>query len=168
MLARAIQKLARHPVLIQALLNDLAEEQLRWKPSEHEWSMLEVIYHLYDEEKEDFPVRLKMTLENPEGDWPPIDPSGWVTARKYNEGKVETALTGFLKQRESSLQFLKHLDTPDLSKQHKHPAGFWLGAGDILASWVAHDLLHIRQLTRLHYQYWQGEQSYDVAYAGNW
>ena len=168
MLATAIQKLSQHPVLVRALLKDVQEEQLRWKPSENEWSMLEVIYHLYDEEKEDFRMRFKLTLENPDTNWPPIDPEGWVTARGYNNGALDTALSGFLKEREASLAYLKSLGAPDLGKRHKHPAGFWLSAGDLLASWVAHDLLHIRQLTRLQYQYWQAEQPNDARYAGTW
>ena len=44
-----------------------------------------------------------------------------------------------------------------------------LHAGDVLASWVAHDLLHIRQLARLHSQR-VGELAAPVSigYAGDW
>ena len=39
----------------------------------------------------------------------------------------------------------------------------------MLAAWVAHDLLHLRQLVELHYA-WTAQQlqPYSVAYAGDW
>jgi hypothetical protein len=44
-----------------------------------------------------------------------------------------------------------------------------LSAGDMLMSWVAHDLLHLRQLVELHYAYHkQQAQPYDIGYAGDW
>jgi hypothetical protein len=39
-------------------------------------------------------------------------------------------------------------------------------AKNLLASWLAHDLLHIRQITRLKYQYLA--KDYAIDYAGNW
>jgi hypothetical protein len=42
-------------------------------------------------------------------------------------------------------------------------------AGDLAASWLAHDFIHIRQINRLHYEYLtaiKGEFSTD--YAGKW
>ena len=42
-------------------------------------------------------------------------------------------------------------------------------AGIIAASWVAHDLLHIRQLTKLHYDWVTKEAAPDaIEYAGRW
>ena len=42
-------------------------------------------------------------------------------------------------------------------------------AGDMFSSWVAHDLLHLRQLVELQYTYTvQTVQPYAVIYAGEW
>ena len=67
------------------LFQSVSDEQARWKPDEGRWSILEVINHLYDEEREDFRKRLELVLKNPEEQWPPIDPEGWVVQRKYNQ-----------------------------------------------------------------------------------
>ena len=40
------------------LFKNLVDEQARWKPGADRWSLLEVINHLYDEEREDFRKRL--------------------------------------------------------------------------------------------------------------
>ena len=42
-------------------------------------------------------------------------------------------------------------------------------AGDLLASWLAHDLLHVRQLARLHWQYLTAAaKPFQTDYAGPW
>lgn len=44
-----------------------------------------------------------------------------------------------------------------------------LSAGDVMASWAADDLLHLRQLIELHYAHvLQQAKPYDVQYAGDW
>ena len=60
--------------VIANLTKSVPLEQARWRPSPADWSILEVINHLYDEEREDFRQRLDLLLFQPEADWPPIDP----------------------------------------------------------------------------------------------
>ena len=59
------RQLALNRDRVAALARGISEDLARWKPNEESWSILEVICHLADEEEFDFPVRLKMILENP-------------------------------------------------------------------------------------------------------
>ena len=77
--------LKRNANLIQLLLLDISKEQAQWKPDKNKWSVLEVINHLYDEERDDFRKRIDLTLHSPGEAWPAIDPESWVKQRKYNE-----------------------------------------------------------------------------------
>jgi len=43
-----------------------------------------------------------------------------------------------------------------------------MSAKFILANWLAHDYLHIRQITRLKYDYLQDIPNENLSYAGNW
>ncbi|HRA68003.1 MAG TPA: DUF664 domain-containing protein, partial [Caldilinea sp.] len=45
--------------MIRALLAGVAPEEARLKPSAESWSILEVVCHLYDEEREDFREHLE-------------------------------------------------------------------------------------------------------------
>ena len=47
------------------LYQSVSNEQARWKPGKDRWSILEVINHLFDEEREDFRncARLKASLK---------------------------------------------------------------------------------------------------------
>ena len=163
-----IDCLERSAKVIRELVQEVAPEQRMWKPDADRWSILEVIGHLLDEEREDFRVRLRLVLEDPELEWPPIDPQGWVEQRSYAEKNLEETLETFLDERRDSVRWLQGLADPDWSRAKQHPAGA-LSAGDLLASWTAHDLLHIRQLTWLHLQYVQQRaRPYSTEYAGEW
>lgn len=164
----AITRLSRSAETIQSLVRHVEKEQAVWKPSAAEWSMLEVVGHLLDEEREDFRTRFDLTLNQPGADWPKINPQAWVTERSYNTRDLTESLESFLLERDKSITWLKGLASPDLEQVHVHSSRT-IRAGDLLASWVAHDLLHIRQLTRLHYQWVQFMvKPYKIDYAGDW
>ena len=135
------------------LFQSVSDEQACWKPGKDRWSILEVINHLFDEEREDFRKRLELTLDNSEAPWPPIDPEGWVVQRKYNERNLSQSLQNFFEERETSLLWLKKLDRPGWQATHRHPKMGPMSAELILANWLAHDLFHIRQVTDLHFAY---------------
>jgi hypothetical protein len=37
-----------------------------------------------------------LTLRTPGSAWPPIDPEGWASERRYNEGRLPESLDRFL------------------------------------------------------------------------
>jgi hypothetical protein len=153
---------------IRLLASGLEAEQARWKPAPGSWSVLEVVNHLYDEEREDFRVRLDIILHRPTDPVPPIDPPGWVTARRYNERDPAESLENFLAERRASLRWLESLGAPNWEAAVTGPFGT-IRAGDMFSAWVAHDMLHLRQLVELHYLYHRDHaQPYGVDYAGEW
>jgi hypothetical protein len=161
-------QLAYQAEAIRALVQGVPDEEARWKPSPTDWSILEVIHHLYDEEIEDFRRHLDHILYHADGPWPRIDPGGWVTQRRYNEQEPAEMLAKFLAARQESLAWLHSLAAPDWDAAIAMPWGS-LTAGDMLASWAAHDLLHLRQLVELHYAWTQrGVAPHSVEYAGEW
>jgi hypothetical protein len=165
----AIERLAHQATAIQAIVVGVADEQARWKPAPDAWSILEVINHLDDEERDDFRLRFDLTLHQPEAEWPPIDPPQWAIDRRYNERDFAQSVANFLAERERSLTWLATLGAAELERAHRHPQFGAFEAGTLLASWVAHDCLHIRQLDELQYQYLaQVARPFDVQYAGDW
>ena len=158
----------RTSVAIQALIEDIGDAQARWKPDPDSWSILEVINHLFDEEREDFRVRLDYILHRPGEQAPPIDPAGWVTSRRYNERDLAKSLFNFLEERAASLTWLSALDSPNFQLFVEGPFGR-ISAGDMLAAWAAHDLLHMRQLVELKYLFLKKNvEPYGPGYAGSW
>ena len=168
-LESCLTRLSANVETIAALARGISDAQAQWKPAPEEWSILEVICHLYDEEREDFRTRVRLTLQDPAAAWPPINPVGWVTERGYNQRAPGPARDAFLRERQASLQWLAGLPNPDWTSTHRHPQIGAMTAGDVLAAWVAHDHLHIRQLNQLHWQYLsQKAAPISLNYAGGW
>jgi len=147
--------------------DDVSEEDAHWKPAPNRWSIVEVIGHLYDEERGDFRRRLELTLQDPAKDWPPIDPEAWVTERKYNERSLVESLELFMEERLRSVEWLRDLENPSLDNARTHPVAGEIKAGDLLAAWLAHDFLHMAQLARLRFALVAHDaEPYSTRYAG--
>ena len=162
------QELVNSTEMIRALIKDIGQEQAQVKPDAESWSILEVVCHLYDEEREDFRFHLDLILNRQNEEWPSFDPQGWVTTRKYNEQNFDEMKRKFFEERQRSLEWLKGLASADWEASYQSNWGS-MKAGEMFASWVAHDNLHIRQLVelrRLHIE--TITQPYDIQYAGDW
>lgn len=160
--------LAQNALRIRALVEGVDDEAGRWKPSPEAWSILEVVNHLYDEERQDFRVRLDYILNRPGERWPPIDPQGWVSERQYNARDLGESLQNFLSEREASLRGLREVGDFEWTAATETPFGR-VTAGDMFAAWLAHDLLHMRQLIELLYASQRRRlEPFSVAYAGEW
>ena len=79
------QELVNSTEMIRGVIKGIDQKQAQVKPDAKSWSILEVICHLYDEEREDFRFHLNWILNRPGEFWPSFDPQAWVNDRKYNK-----------------------------------------------------------------------------------
>lgn len=171
-LPACIAALERFPGVLRPLLDGLTGDETRHRPPSGAWSIVEIVNHLADEEVDDFPRRLRLILEDPEQDWPGIDPDGWAKQRDYQSLDLQESLERFARQRAESVQWLRALERstspPDFSITKHDPRGT-MAAGDMLASWLAHDMLHLRQIAKRLYELAEIRAGgYSPAYAGPW
>lgn len=167
--SRIIAHLTANWQVFESLLTDVSPEEASWKPDESHWSILEVLCHLIDEEKEDFRTRVKHVLETPNQPLPPIDPQAWVKDRKYAEQDFTLRLREFLEERAHSVVWLNGLQKPAWKNTVQHPTLGPQTASHFLANWLAHDYLHIRQINRMKFLYLRANLSDEsLEYAGNW
>jgi len=166
---RLVEALERGEHVFRALLAGVPKEVAARRPGPEDWSLLEIACHLLDEEREDFRARLERTLRDPEEPWPAIDPGGWVEARSYGSRDLASVTAELADERRASVAWLRGLVDPDWERVHRHPSLGPLRAGDLLASWVAHDALHLRQIARrLHQEVTRTAEPFSPAYAGPW
>lgn len=170
MLGSAAGSLESSGRAIAAFVRSLDPAAREWRPTPEAWSIHDVICHLLDEERDDFRARLRLVLQDPEAPWPKIDPQGWPRSRDYASRDFQETLASWEKEREDSLAWLRGLDSAAVDLDASHPMPFGpLRAGDLLSSWVAHDLLHLRQIVRLRFHALQGAIApYSTRYAGEW
>ena len=162
-----VASLARFPSVIRGLLEGRDDEALRWRPREGAWSLLEILGHVEEEERRDFRPRIERTLADPIVPWDGIDPEAWVREHGYQEADPAVLLDAFEAGRAKSVAWLEGLAGADWSRAYEHPTLGALRAGDLLASWCAHDMLHLRQIaTRLHQLHGRDAAPFDAGYAG--
>ena len=163
-----IKKLAANQAVFQHLFDSLSEEEIYWKPYPTHWCILEILCHLHDNEHEDFKARVQSVLENPNTPFISIEPSLWVKERAYLEQDFDEKLVAFLHKRNQSIKWLKGLEEPIWKNTYHHETYGSLTARNLLINWLAHDNLHIRQITRIKYLYLQEYSGEDLTYAGKW
>lgn len=163
------RKMGSNAQAMRALVQNVSDEQGQWKPDPDTWSMKQVMEHICYEERNDFRKILKRMLSQPS------QPSGEEQREEYVPDDVcRQALDGFLKEREASIHWLLSLESPDWKVTDRWPFGpsgevMVFSAGDVLLSWLEHDVLHLRQMIELHHA-WNEKQAapYSLVYAGGW
>ncbi len=162
------QELIHSTEMIKSLLAGISQEEAQVKPDADSWSILEVVCHLYDEEREDFREHLDFILNRQNEEWHKIDPQGWVIERKYKEKNLAEMQGQFFDERKKSLEWLKSISNADLETTYTSEFGS-MKAGEMFACWVAHDNLHARQLVELRRKYIERMAgSFNIQYAGDW
>jgi len=164
----SIAALARHAGVFRSLLagRTAAEQSFRRAPGA--WNLLEIACHLFDEERDDFRTRVRHCLEGAEGQPPAIDPAGWVEQRAYAQQNYDEKLEALLDERSRSLDWLGSQPAPQWDRGFDHPRLGHMTAKLFLVNWVAHDLLHIRQIVRVTYEFHRQSRGEDLSYAGDW
>jgi hypothetical protein len=167
--ARLCELLANQAVVIAGLTADIDDASARLPLKQGEWTILEVMCHLYDEEREDFRVRVIQTLTHPTISLASIDPESWVLSRGYAQRAFNEMREQFFVERQQSISALRQLGEAAWDTPLNHPRLHELTAEQVAWAWVAHDLLHIRQLTELRYALYQRQTPpYGYGYAGDW
>ena len=162
------QELQNSTEMIRVLLVGITQAEARYKPTPESWSILEVVCHLYDIEREDFREHLDFILHRQNEEYHVIDPQRWVTERKYNEQSFVEMQEKFFAERKQSLEWLREKSNSDWETTYTSEYGS-ASAGEMFSCWVAHDNLHIRQFVELRRARIENiTKPYPLEYAGDW
>src|SRR5262245_12431125 len=108
-LAEVRRELARLPRILEAMLADLGPALWTASPAPAEWSPVEIVCHLRDEETEDFGARVRAIIDGAAA-FPPIDPERWAVERRYREDDPQAVLAALAGRRAATLAFLGGVD----------------------------------------------------------
>lgn len=154
-LDQTIALLSRTPATLSALLRDLPDELTRTNEGAGTWSCFGVVGHLIGGERTDWIPRARIILQYGETrTFDPFDREGHI---RECEGKtLSQLLDEFARLRSENLVELRawKLQPSDLAKHGQHPSQGRVVMSELLATWGAHDLTHLHQISRiLAYQY---------------
>lgn len=147
--------LARTPAALNALLRDLPETWTLRNEGEDTWSAFDVVGHLIHAERADWMPRARTILQFGEAQaFAPFDRGGHT--REIQAKALGQLLDEFARLRSENLDELRALNLrpEDLQRRGRHPALGTVTLAQLLATWAAHDLTHLHQISRIMaYQY---------------
>jgi len=149
-LADSIAVLTRTPAAVNALLRGLPDAWVRSNEGKDTWSAVDIVGHLIVGERTDWMPRLRIILEK--GDSRPFDRfDRFAQAKESQDKSLEQLLDEFAGLRKDNLVALQalNLQPADFTRRGKHPALGAVTLSELLATWVAHDLTHLHQLSRV-------------------
>jgi hypothetical protein len=149
-LPEATAVLTRTPATLDALLRGLPDTWVHSNEGKDTWSPFDVVGHLIVGERTDWVPRMRIILEN--GEARPFDRFDRFAQSKISQGKsLEQLLDDFASLRSENLAALQalNLQPEDLTRRGTHPALGVVTLSQLLATWTAHDLTHLHQLSRV-------------------
>jgi hypothetical protein len=149
-LRHGIAVLERTPRVLEALLSGLPEPWTTGNEGPDTWSPFDVVGHLIDSELTNWMARLHIVLtQGPNRRFEPFDRFRHITRNKGRT--LDELLAEFRQLREKNLEELRalHLTAAQYQLTAEHPAFGIVTLQQLLATWVAHDLGHIAQITRV-------------------
>jgi hypothetical protein len=149
-LPHTIALLTRTPAVLNALLRDLPEGWTLRNEGENTWSPFDVIGHLIHAERTDWMPRARIILQFGESrTFEPFDRRGH---ERESQGKSPGQLLDeFAHLRSENLAELRALNLrqEDLARRGRHPTLGVVTLSELLATWAAHDLTHVHQISRV-------------------
>lgn len=145
-----IALLRRTPSVLDTLLRGLPDTWTRRNEGEKTWSPNDVVGHLIYCERADWMPRVKIILQFAESRaFEPFD--RWGYEREPRLASLGERLDEFSRMRAANLEELGglKLQPADLERRGLHPSLGTVTLSELLATWAAHDLTHLHQISRV-------------------
>ncbi len=148
-LTRSIEILERTPAVLEQLLGGLSQSWLHENEGPETWSPFDIVGHLIHGEQTDWIPRAELILA---GSKEPFASFDRFAQFELSKGKsMADLLAEFKHLRHANVKRLvaMGLTQTNLERVGIHPDFGPVTLRQLLATWVAHDLSHIRQITRV-------------------
>ncbi len=144
-----LQLLERTPGALRGLLSGLPPEWVQGNYGADTFSPFDVVGHLIHAEKTGWIPRLRRILEN--GESVPFEPFDRFAQYQASQGRrIEELLAEFARLRAMNVSKVRALNLGDdmLELRGKHPELGTVTARQLLATWIVHDMNHLKQIAR--------------------
>jgi len=149
-LPQTVSLLTRTPAALNTLLRELPENWTFGNEGEGTWNVFDIVGHLIHGERTDWMPRARTILQFGETKaFAPFD--RWGQERETDDKSLPQLLDEFARVRSESLDELRALNLrpEDLARRGRHPALGVVTLSQLLATWAAHDLTHLHQISRV-------------------
>jgi hypothetical protein len=149
-LGTALPILRSTPGVLGAWLTNLPDSWVMANEGPETWSPYDIVGHLIHGERTDWLPRLQLVLEH--GDRQAFVPFDRYAQFRDSRGKsLKQLLETFAELREANISRLEllQLGPPDFRRAGRHPELGAVNLGQLVATWVVHDLNHLGQIARV-------------------
>jgi hypothetical protein len=149
-LEQATDILSRTPATMNALLRGVPAEWTMCNEGPDTWSPYDILGHLIHAEETDWIPRARIILEHGEAKaFEPFDRFAQVDKSKgKSAAELLDEFEALRKKNLASLEQMK-ITSDKLTLRGTHPVLGSVTLGELLATWVAHDLSHVVQAARV-------------------
>ncbi len=149
-LQEAISILERTPAVVRTYLSGLSEGWTHKNEGENTWSAFDIVSHLILGEKTDWVIRAEIILAvGPDKEFEPFNMTAHLEHGKNKS--LNQLLDEFELLRADNIKKLQamSISDDDLALTGIHPEFGRVTLQELISTWVAHDLGHISQISRV-------------------
>lgn len=166
-LENTVALLSRTPATLDALLRGLPEAWTHRNEGEGTFTVADVVGHLIYADRADWMPRARLILQY--GETRPFEPfDRWGHVQECKDRKLPQLLDEFARVRTGCLEDLHGLDLvpSQLELRGRHPSLGSVTLSELLATWAAHDLTHLHQVSRIMAQQYRDKVGPFAAFLG--
>src|SRR5262245_14268265 len=143
---RHLEVLAATPERLKASLAGVSRKLSLWRPAPGKWSILEIVCHLRDMEREAYLARYRRILAEDNPRLPDLDGDQLALERDYRSQKLAAAFKDWRAARKDSLRLLKGVKRDGWERVGTHETAGPLSMADFLRRQaVGNDEAHLGQ-----------------------
>lgn len=148
-LTQSVQILTRTPRTLRELLTGIDIGWLQSNEGPETWCAIDIVGHLVHGEETDWIPRVRCILEH--GETKPFQPFDRFAQLRAPKRSMHTLLDQFLDTRQRNLDTLAsfQIQPEQLALRGTHPSLGQVTLGQLIATWAAHDLGHLAQISRV-------------------
>jgi uncharacterized damage-inducible protein DinB len=144
---KAVEMLSQTPATVKSLLGNLSDNWVENSPNSENWSAFDIVGHLIHGEETDWIPRAEIILGQSEN--PIFEPFDRFAQLEKSKGKtLNELIETFAALRTKNLRILRAMNLTEEKLKLKgiHPELGEVTLEQLLATWVVHDLNHIKQI----------------------
>lgn len=151
---RYFETLAVTPQALKAALKGLPKKLLLWTPAPGKWSILEILCHLRDMEREAYIERYTRILAEDEPRLPDVNGEALAILRAYRAQKAPEVLRDWIALRRQTLQLLRKTGKAQWARAGVHATAGRLTMEDLIRRHaVGNDEAHLGQIEAIKRRY---------------
>ncbi len=159
--------LERTPAALNALLRGLPAAWTHHNEGKGTFTVVDVVGHLIYADKVDWMPRARIILDH--GETRPFEPfDRWGHVEVCKDRTLPHLLDEFARERAGCLDDLRalNLTPPQLELRGRHPSLGPVTLSELLATWTAHDMTHLHQISRIMAHQYRDEVGPFAAFLG--